>query len=56
MENQSRRGFADDNKSIKVNIALIYSGSSKRPSEFIIRQEIDGIPFTQKLKNTATGK
>lgn len=46
----------DSKKSVKVKIEPIYYGNSKRPSEFIIRQEIDGIPFTQKLKNTATGK
>ena len=46
----------DGNKSVKVKIEPIYSGISKRPSEFIIRQTIDGRPITQRLKNTATGK
>ena len=46
----------DGNKSVKVEIEPIYYGNSKRPSEFIIRQTIDGRPITQRLKNTATGK
>lgn len=45
------------NKSVKVNIQPIYSGTSKRPASFMIEQMINGVRLeTKHLKNTATGK
>ena len=43
-------------KNVKVKIEPVYLGDSKRPSEFIIKQTINGVSTTKALKNTATGK
>ncbi|RGD93934.1 DNA/RNA non-specific endonuclease [Acinetobacter sp. SWAC57] len=45
------------NKAVKVNIQPVYSGTSKRPTSFIVEQNVGGkqLPVL-KLKNTATGK
>ena len=45
------------NKEVKVLIQPIYSGTSKRPTEFRVIESINGIQSKpQILKNTATGK
>lgn len=45
------------NKSVKVNIQPVYSGTSKRPTSFIINQSINGVKQKSiELKNTPTGK
>lgn len=47
----------ESNQSVKVDITPIYSGTSKRPDSFIVKQSINGINQpTVQLKNTATGK
>lgn len=45
------------NKSVKVSIQPVYSGTSKRPTSFIINQSINGVKQKSiELKNTPTGK
>lgn len=47
----------ESNKTVKVNITPIYSGTSKRPTSFVVEQQINGVNFQPRtLQNTATGK
>ncbi|HHP0320379.1 TPA: DNA/RNA non-specific endonuclease [Acinetobacter baumannii] len=54
---KSWKNALESNQSVKVNITPVYSGTSKRPSSFVIEQNVGGKTLPPlRLKNTATGK
>jgi filamentous hemagglutinin len=45
------------NKEVKVSIQPVYSGTSKRPTSFVVEQQINGVSLpARRLQNTASGK
>ena len=56
LEQQSKKAL-ESNQSVKVNITPIYSGTSKRPTSFVVEQQINGRNFEPRtLQNSPTGK
>ncbi|WP_309455265.1 DNA/RNA non-specific endonuclease [Acinetobacter sp.] len=54
---KSWKNALESNQSVKVNITPVYSGTSKRPSSFVVEQNVGGKTLPPlRLKNTATGK
>jgi filamentous hemagglutinin len=46
----------DSNKSVKVDIRPVYGNGGSKPTEFVVKYEIDGKLFTPPpIKNTPTG-
>lgn len=53
----SWKNALESNKEVKVNIQPIYSETNKRPTSFIIEQNVDGKQLSPlRLNNSATGK
>nr|WP_308469408.1 DNA/RNA non-specific endonuclease [Acinetobacter bereziniae] len=45
------------NKEVKVSIQPVFTGTSKRPTSFVVEQQINGVSLpARRLQNTASGK
>ncbi|KAF1024595.1 MAG: ESAT-6 secretion machinery protein EssD [Acinetobacter bereziniae] len=45
------------NKEVKVSIQPVFTGTSKRPTSFVVEQQINGASLpARRLQNTASGK